>query len=104
MTESTAPDAKKTSGSWFFGSEKPKTAPKKDIYAGDNEGLWVYLYPNTGLSCYEPAWYSMRVIPVDKNNTRLEYEIHARKGLEESKIQEFITFLRQVEKEVPSLI
>jgi hypothetical protein len=73
---------------------------KKDLYAGDNDGLWVYLYPNTGISCYEPAWYSMRVIPIDKNNTRLEYEIYAKRGLEESKIQEFISFLREVEKEV----
>ena len=46
----------------------------------------------------------MRVIPIDKNNTRLEYEIYGRKGLEERKIQDFITFLRNVEKEVCSPI
>ena len=57
------------------------------------------MYPNTGHSCYEPAWYSMRVLPVDKTHTRLEYEIYGRKGLDDSKIQEFIKFLREVEKE-----
>lgn len=44
----------------------------------------------------------MRVIPLEKNKTRLEYEIFAKKGVEESKIQEFITFLKEVEKEVLS--
>jgi hypothetical protein len=43
----------------------------------------------------------MKVIPLEKNRTRLEYEIYARKGLDESTIQEFITFMKQVEKEVP---
>jgi hypothetical protein len=41
----------------------------------------------------------MRVIPVDRTHSRLEYEIYARKGLDESKMQEFISFLREVEKE-----
>lgn len=42
----------------------------------------------------------MRVIPLDKNKTRLEYEIFAKKGIEEAEIQDFIKFLKEVEKEV----
>jgi hypothetical protein len=42
----------------------------------------------------------MRVLPVDKGHTRLEYEIYAKNGIEESKMTEFISFLREVEKEV----
>jgi hypothetical protein len=57
-----------------------------------------------GINCYEPAWYSMKVIPLEKSKTRLEYEIFAKKGLEEVKIQEFIKFLKEVEKEVMSLL
>ena len=98
------------SSNWFFGSQsqpaKTKdvaTTSKSDVYAGDTDGLWIYCYPNTGINCYEPAWYSMRVIPLEKNKTRLEYEIFAKKGVEESKIQEFITFLKEVEKEVCGL-
>ena len=44
----------------------------------------------------------MRVIPVEKNKTRLEHEIFA-KGLEESKIEEFIKFLK-VEREADALL
>jgi len=68
--------------------------------AGNIDGLWIYCYPNTGINCYEPAWYSMRVVPLESNKTRLEYEIFSKKGVEEGKIQEFIAFLQQVEKEV----
>ena len=86
--------------SWFFGPQSDLKTKKPDTYAGDTDGLWIYCYPNTGINCYEPAWYSMKVIPLEKNKTRLEYEIFSKKGLEESKIQEFIKFLKEVEKEV----
>jgi hypothetical protein len=96
-TPEPAPAAKSP---WFFNGPAAETRAKKvNVYAGNNSGLWVYCYPNTGISCYEPAWYSMRVLPVDKTHTRLEYEIYSRKGLEESKMEEFISFLREVEKE-----
>jgi hypothetical protein len=101
-----APPAKSTpsTSSWFFGSQQSsETNLKQDMYyAGEADGLWIYCYPNAGINCYDPAWYSMRVIPLDNHKTRLEYEIFAKKGLEESKIQEFIGFLKQVEKEVRS--
>jgi hypothetical protein len=93
--------------SWVFGTpsdaSRTKKVPKADKsnpYAGDTDGLWIYCYPNTGINCYEPAWYSMRVIPLEKNKTRLEYEIFTKKGIEEAKVQEFIAFLKEVEKEV----
>src|SRR5204863_9199070 len=85
----------KFSNSWFFGSQPDGKLQKSDVYAGDTPGLWIYCYPNTGINCYEPAWYSMRIIPLEKNKTRLEYEIFAKKGLEENKIQEFIKFLKE---------
>ena len=92
------------SSNWFLGSQVKSrdiaSLSKSNVYAGDTGGLWIYCYPNTGINCYEPAWYSMRAIPIEKNKTRLEYEIFAKKGIEESKIQEFITFLKEVEREV----
>jgi hypothetical protein len=77
----------KSSTSWFFGTDTK--SKKSEVYAGSTDGLWLYCYPNVGINCYEPAWYSMKVVPLEKNKTRLEYEI-----------QEFITFLKQLEKEV----
>ena len=90
----------KSSSSWFFGAPHEVNPQKSDSYAGHTPGLWIYCYPNTGINCYEPAWYSMRVIPLEKNKTRLEYEIFTKEGLEENKIQEFVKFLKEVEKEV----
>lgn len=92
----------KTSNPWFFGSQSDVKMKKPNTYASYTNGLWIYCYPNTGINCYEPVWYSMKVIPLEKNKTRLEYEIFTKKGLEESKVQEFIKFLKQVEKEVIS--
>jgi len=101
-----APSASKSSN-WFFGSQaKTKdvlSANTSNACASDTDGLWIYCYPNAGINCYEPAWYSMRVIPLEKNKTRLEYEIFGKKGVDESKIQEFVTFLKEVEKEVCGL-
>lgn len=99
-SEETPEPAAAKESSWFFNSPAAESRAKKiEAYAGNNTGLWVYCYPNTGISCYEPAWYSMRVVPVDKNTTRLEYEIYGRKGLEEAKMQDFINFLKGVEQE-----
>jgi len=86
--------------SWFFNTTPtPDPTPNKPDYKSDKEGLWVYLFPNTGINCYEPAWYSMRVLPISKTRTKLSYEIFKKKDLSEPAIQEFITFLKQVEKE-----
>jgi hypothetical protein len=103
VEETKAPSPPKSSNSRFFGSQSDVKIKKPNAYAGDTDGLWIYCYPNVGINCYEPAWYSMKVIPLEKNKTRLEYEIFAKKGLEEAKIQEFINFLKEVEKEVMSL-
>jgi hypothetical protein len=92
--------APKPFNSWLLGSQSDSKTKKSNAYVGDADGLWIYCYPNSGINCYEPAWYSIRVIPLEKSKTRLEYEIFSKKGLEENKIQEFIKFLKEVEKEV----
>ncbi|EPQ57132.1 ISP domain-containing protein [Gloeophyllum trabeum ATCC 11539] len=88
-------------GSFIF-SERPaeeQEAEKQKNMAGEFNGLWVYLFPNNGINCYSPAWYSIRVIPVSATKTILEYDIFAKKGVQETEIVEFIDFLKQVEIE-----
>lgn len=89
--------------SWFgWGSSTPSLAPKKKVEAvqGDVPGLWLSLFPLTGMNCYSYAWYSMRIVPKSAGRTVLEYDIYGMKGVEPAKIQEFIRFLKEVELEV----
>ncbi|CAK9441112.1 uncharacterized protein LODBEIA_P49810 [Lodderomyces beijingensis] len=95
------------SSSWFgFGKKPPqqqastKTAKAaKANPGGEFDGLWVYLYPNNGVNCYSPAWYSIRVLPLSAKKTTLQYDIYTKKGLDEKSKREFVDFLQLVEIE-----
>lgn len=89
--------------SWF-GFGKKKEAPKKvtkkrENPGGEFNGLWCYLFPNNGVNCYSPAWYSIRVLPITAKRTILQYDIYTKKGLNDDKKKEFVDFLQQVEIE-----
>lgn len=91
------------SSSWFgWGSSSSNPAQKKKVEAvqGDSPGLWLSLFPLTGMNCYSYAWYSMRIVPKSAGRTVLEYDIYGMKGEDPAKIQEFIKFLKEVELEV----
>ncbi|KAK6465904.1 ISP domain-containing protein [Scheffersomyces coipomensis] len=81
--------------------EKPVEKPveKKVNPGGDFNGLWVYLFPNSGVNCYSPAWYSIRVLPITATHTILHYDIYTKKGLPETEKKEFVDFLQLVELE-----
>lgn len=89
--------------SWFgFGKKKPEKKveqEKKKNPGGEFNGLWVYLYPSSGVNCYSPAWYSIRVLPISATHTILQYDIYTKKGLEETEKKEFVDFLQLVELE-----
>lgn len=89
--------------SWFgFGKKnQPKKEEKKAVAnpGGDFNGLWIYLFPNNGVNCYSPAWYSIRVLPISANHTILQYDIYTKKGLDETTKKEFVDFLQLVELE-----
>ncbi|CAI5759648.1 unnamed protein product [Candida verbasci] len=87
--------------SWFgLKKEQPKPKPKpKSNPGGEFDGLWVYLYPNNGVNCYSPAWYSIRVLPISAKKTVLQYDIYTKKGIDESTKKEFVDFLQSVEIE-----
>ncbi|KAI5970488.1 hypothetical protein CANMA_000397 [Candida margitis] len=104
-----------SSSSWFgFGkkSSPPKattatavpppsqtTNSSKTNRGGEFDGLWVYLFPNNGVNCYSPAWYSIRVLPLSATKTTLQYDIYTKKGIDEATKTEFVDFLQQVEIE-----
>jgi len=95
--------------SWFgFGKKKSQedtvttAEPEKTTTGnkgGEFDGLWVYLFPNNGVNCYSPAWYSIRVLPLSATKTTLQYDIYTKKGIDEATKAEFVDFLQQVEIE-----
>ena len=98
-----------SSTSWFgFGK---KSSPKKEAATdatpqkkcnnkgGEFDGLWMYLFPNNGINCYSPAWYTIRVLPISATKTTLQYDIYTKKGIDEASKKEFVDFLQQVELE-----
>lgn len=92
-----------TESSWFgFGKKKAATQPKKkkqENPGGSFNGLWCYLFPDNGINCYSPAWYSIRVLPITSNRCILQYDIYTKKGASEADKKEFVDFLQQVELE-----
>lgn len=84
--------------SWF-GLKKEEKPKAKSNKAGTNDGLWLQVSPNTGINCYSPAWYSIRVLPITSTRTILQYDIYTKKGLEDAGKKEFVDFLQQVELE-----
>jgi hypothetical protein len=66
---------------------------------GNNNGLWMYLFPTNGVNCYSPAWYSIRVLPITPTRTILQYDIYKKKGIGKNEIDGFVEFLQQVELE-----
>ncbi|TFK54568.1 ISP domain-containing protein [Heliocybe sulcata] len=88
-------------GSFIFAEQvaEQEALEKARNSAGEFDGLWVYTFPNSGINCYSPAWYTLRVVPVSATKTVLEYDIYQKKGVDEQEILEFIDFLKQVEQE-----
>lgn len=105
MTPPTTPQ-ESTNNGWLgflssFGrspSEEPET-PAPTNPGGENDGLWLYLFPNNAINCYSPAFYTLRVVPRDEGHTILEYDIYGKKGAHPQEIDDFITFLKEVEQE-----
>jgi phenylpropionate dioxygenase-like ring-hydroxylating dioxygenase large terminal subunit len=67
--------------------------------SGAFNGLWLWIFPNLGLPCYEPCFYTLRVNPLAVNRTRLEYTFHFRENIETTKISEFRNFVDEITSE-----
>jgi hypothetical protein len=111
LDESATPPSTSPDNGWFNllssfipspSSERPATPPSPTLPAnrgGSTDGLWIYLFPNNGINCYSPAFYTIRVVPISVSRTILQYDIYARKGAPPSEVADFVTFLKEVEKE-----
>jgi Ring hydroxylating alpha subunit (catalytic domain) len=105
--DTTTPPPSPSGNSGWFGflpslgiSQTTHTSPSPPVNrGGDTDGLWLYLFPNIGVNCYSPAFYTQRVVPKSANRTLLEYDIYNRKGAHPSEIKNFIEFLKEVEQE-----
>jgi len=102
----TPPSTPPDKGGWFgfltsFGqspSQERSPSPPTNR-GGETDGLWIYLFPNNGVNCYSPAFYTIRVVPKDVNRTVLQYDIYGKKGAHSSEVEDFVTFLKEVEQE-----
>lgn len=66
---------------------------------GKDQGLWLWLYPNLGLPCYEPGFYTLSVSPVGPRRTRLTYTFHFNAKQSQEEIDEFLGFVDKVTAE-----
>lgn len=67
--------------------------------SGAHEGLWLWVYPNLGLPCYEPCYYTLQVNPLGPGETRLSYHFHFKEPLDAPATKEFLRFVEQVTDE-----
>jgi phenylpropionate dioxygenase-like ring-hydroxylating dioxygenase large terminal subunit len=67
--------------------------------SGEEQGLWLWLYPNLGLPCYEPAFYTLQVNPLGPQRTRLTYTFHFRHTQTAEEIANFLAFVDKITDE-----
>lgn len=72
---------------------------KEKSSTGSFEGLWLWLFPNCGLPCYEKVYYSMRVNPKSPNTTELIYTFFTKSNFETDEQIKFFDFIKQITDE-----
>lgn len=72
---------------------------KNNQSSGNFEGLWLWLYPNCGLPCYEKVYYSMRINPKSAGETELVYTFFMRPEMTIEEQSTFFAFVEQVTDE-----
>lgn len=72
---------------------------KEQSTTGSFEGLWLWLFPNCGLPCYEKVYYSLRVNPKSPNKTELIYTFFANDQFHTEEEANFFDFIKQITDE-----
>lgn len=72
---------------------------KQNLLTGSFEGLWLWLFPNCGLPCYEKVYYSMRINPKSATKTELIYTFFATEQFLPEEESTFFAFVNQVTDE-----
>lgn len=69
---------------------------KEKSSTGNFEGLWLWLFPNCGLPCYEKIYYSKRINPKSPKKTELIYTFFTNDQFlpeDESKFFDFVKLI-----------
>jgi|GEM_PF-7104237 len=72
---------------------------KENQLTGNFEGLWLWLFPNCGLPCYEKIYYSMRINPKSANTTELIYTFFTTDQFLPQEESTFFDFITQITDE-----
>ncbi len=69
---------------------------KNNSQSGTNAGLWLWLYPNLGLPCYEKVYYTLQINPLSAKQTKLSYKFRFKETVTENERVEFIKFIEKI--------
>ncbi|KTD75162.1 aromatic ring-hydroxylating oxygenase subunit alpha [Legionella waltersii] len=72
---------------------------KVESSSGSFEGLWMWIYPNCGLPCYEKVFYTKRVNPKSPTKTELIYTFFVTNNFSETEASEFFSFIHKITDE-----
>ena len=72
---------------------------KEKSSTGNFEGLWLWLFPNCGLPCYEKVYYSTRINPVSANKTELIYTFFTNDQFDSEDESNFFDFVMKITDE-----
>lgn len=82
---------------WCRHFAESKTTGQEGL--GEFDGLWMFMFPCTGVNCYSPAWYTFRVKPISATKTILQYDIYLKKNGDEAQQKDFVDFMQQLNVE-----
>ncbi|WP_158999386.1 aromatic ring-hydroxylating oxygenase subunit alpha [Pigmentibacter ruber] len=69
---------------------------KHSSESGEQQGLWLWHFPNLGLPCYENAYYTIQINPLSVNQTKLTYKFRFKNNVTENERVEFIKFVEKI--------
>ena len=72
---------------------------KEKSSTGNFEGLWLWMFPNCGLPCYENVYYSMRVNPKSARKTELIYTFFTNDEFAKQDETKFFNFVTDITNE-----
>ena len=72
---------------------------KEKSDSGSFEGLWLWLYPNCGLPCYENVYYTMRINPKSPAKTELICTFFVNEKCREGADEKFFEFVASIIQE-----
>lgn len=80
------------------------TCPRREASSsGSFEGLWLWMFPNCGMPCYEKVYYSLRINPTSATTTELIYTFFTNEKFTAEDAENFFAFVKQITDEDATL-